>query len=130
MAGSQPGSVEVAHPDGAVVIHPHQDLQWEVERGQRRRHHGRRATYRVPEHQQLGATQGHPYPLRLPTVVHHEEELGAGGRIAAASRSTVSATGLELRLWTTPLVGRVPAGPASDRSEEHPSELQSRENLV
>ena len=35
MAGSQPTSVEVAHPDGAVVIHPHQDLQREVKGGQR-----------------------------------------------------------------------------------------------
>jgi uncharacterized protein (TIGR02246 family) len=79
LAGSQPTSVQVAHPDGAVVIHPHQDLQREVERGQRRRDHGRRATRWVPKDQQLRVAQDHPHPLRLAAVVHHEEKLGAGG---------------------------------------------------
>src|SRR5829696_9675842 len=37
MAGSQPGSVEVSHPYSTVVVHPHQDLQREVERDQRGR---------------------------------------------------------------------------------------------
>jgi hypothetical protein len=116
--GGQPGSVEVAHPDSTVVVHPHQDLQREVERDQRGHHHGRRAAHRVPEHQQLGVTQCHPGPPRLAAVVHHQEELGAGG----SDRRSEPLDGLGER-QRSPLVddtaGRPdPAGPLPAR---HPT---------
>jgi hypothetical protein len=63
-------------------------LQREVERDQRRRHHGRRATHRGPGHQQLGVTQVIPTRCAAP-LWSTKESLTPAARTVIASCSTV-----------------------------------------